>query len=135
MRKSIGVVLLLIIALTGCSGAMKESISGVYQFDDFGESCTRNCMITVEIDEIRMSVVMSDDFGTYPMWYGSVDSVKMDGTIASKRTDDPDEIAQLEESVCGLNNPYRSFMYRNNAIAFDIRPGGEDFHVSATRIS
>lgn len=135
MKKLSAILLLGVLALSGCSEPVSAySVNGVYQFDDFGDSCTQNCLITVEIQEDHISVIMSDNFGTYPMWYGTVDSVKSNGSITSKRTGDPSEIEELEDSLCGLNDPYRSFSYADNVIDFDIQPGGKDFHVSAERI-
>lgn len=111
-------------------------ISGVYQFSDFGEDCTQNCKLTVQATSDRIEVTMSDNFGQYPYWIGSVDgkSIAQKGKWVSKASTDSADEDKIESSAIKANEPVMEFSYDKDSksIDFEMQPAGKTFKVHAT---
>lgn len=111
-------------------------ISGVYQFSDFGEDCTQNCKLTVQATSDRIEVTMSDNFGQYPYWIGSVDgkAIAQKGKWVSKASTDSADVDKIESSAIKTNEPVLEFTYDKEAkaIDFEMQPAGKTLKVHAT---
>lgn len=113
------------------------NIAGVYEFSDFDKNdCFANCKIIVEVSEDgkTMSVVAYDDYGEYPMWYGSVngESIAEKGKWVSKKTENKEELDKLQNSVTGQKAKYFKFSYKDGNIVFDVTPfSGKTWHIVA----
>lgn len=113
------------------------NIAGVYEFSDFDKKqCYANCKIIVEVSEDgkTISVVAYDDFGEYPMWYGSVDgeSIAEKGKWVSKKTENKEELDKLQNSVTGQKAKYFKFTYKDGNIVFDVTSySGKTWHIVA----
>lgn len=125
------------VSLTKIEHKAPVNIKGVYVFDDFDKKdCWANCKITVEVSDNgeHMSVISSDDYDSYPMWYGSVDgqSIADKGKWASKRTENSDEVSKLDNSPIGIKDSYYKFNYEDGNVVFDIQTmAGKTWHIVA----
>lgn len=125
------------VSLTENKHKSPVNVKGVYVFDDFDKKeCWANCKITVEVSDNgkHMSVISSDDYDSYPMWYGSVDgqSIADKGKWASKRTENSDEVSKLDNSPLGIKDSYYKFNYENGDIVFDVQTmAGNTWHIVA----
>lgn len=113
------------------------NIAGVYEFSDFDKKqCYANCKVIVEVskDGKTMSVVASDDYGEYPMWYGSVDgeSIAEKGKWVSKKTENKEELDKLQNSIISQKEEYFKFSYKDGNIVFDVTTySGKNWHIVA----
>lgn len=113
------------------------NIAGVYEFSDFDKKqCYANCKVIVEVSEDgkTMSVVASDDFGEYPMWYGSVDgkAIAEKGKWVSKKTENKEELDKLQNSIISQKEKYFKFSYKDGNIVFDVTTySGKAWHIVA----
>lgn len=113
------------------------NIAGVYEFSDFDKKqCYANCKVIVEVSEDgkTMSVVATDDFGEYPMWYGSVDgeAIAEKGKWVSKKTENKEELDKLQNSIVSQKEKYFKFSYKDGNIVFDVTTySGKTWHIVA----
>lgn len=113
------------------------NIAGVYEFSDFDKKqCYANCKVIVEVSEDgkTMSVVASDDYGEYPMWYGSVDgqSIADKGKWVSKKTENKEELDKLQNSITSVKEKYFKFSYKDGNIVFNVTTySGKNWHIVA----
>ena len=113
------------------------NIAGVYEFSDFDKKqCYANCKVIVEVSEDGKTVlvVASDDYGEYPMWYGSVDgqSIADKGKWVSKKTENKEELDKLQNSITSVKEKYFKFSYKDGNIVFDVTTySGKNWHIVA----
>ncbi|WP_156963140.1 hypothetical protein [Bifidobacterium stellenboschense] len=107
------------------ASAAPVDITGTYEFSDFGKDCTKDCKITVTVKDGMISAVMSDDFGEYPYWYGTVDSASIakTGKWTSKADPKSAQGRKVAKSEFGSEDSTKEFTYdaKAKSINFDLK--------------
>lgn len=120
------------------ASATPVDITGTYEFSDFGKDCTKDCKITVTVKDGMISAVMSDDFGKYPYWYGTVDSesIAKTGRWTSKADPKSAQGKKVTKSEFGSEDPTKEFTYdaKAKSIDFDLKFYVRVNHVKAKLI-
>lgn len=114
------------------------TVNGTYEFSDFGKDCVEDCKVTVTIKDGMVSAVMSDNFGEYPYWYGTVDAdaLKSTGKWTSKADADSEQGRKVAKSEFGSDETTKEFVYDGTAksVDFDLKLTVSVHHVTAKRI-
>ncbi|WP_055426978.1 hypothetical protein [Bifidobacterium aesculapii] len=114
------------------------TVNGTYEFSDFGKDCVKDCKVTVTIKDGMVSAVMSDNFGEYPYWYGTVDAdaLKSTGKWTSKADADSEQGRKVAKSEFGSDETTKEFVYDGMAksVDFDLKLTVSVHHVTAKRI-
>lgn len=120
------------------ASATPVDITGTYEFSDFGKDCTKDCKITVTVKDGMISAVMSDDFGKYPYWYGTVDSesIAKTGKWTSKADSKSAQGKKVAKSEFGSEDSTKVFTYdaKAKSINFDLKFYVRVNHVKAKLI-
>ena len=111
------------------------TVNGTYEFSDFGKDCTQDCKITITVKDGMISAVMSDNFGEYPYWYGTVDAdaLASKGEWTSKADPDSEQGKKVAKSDFGSEDSTKDFVYNadTKTINFDMVSFTHTTHVKA----